>query len=161
MNERLTPQQIEEYRAILDDFKWKEENAVSLSRTCVNPSCKQNGFYFCEECDSCNGHALGYYEKKEYDRFYYRKKSIYQTKYHYENKVRDLSPRLLLTDEEQYRLFSKLMDINEHIISEINSRFNRKRMISVFYIIKKLLEEMGCEKCKQIGLKLSKQTFQS
>ena len=164
-----TPQQIEEYRAILDDFKRKEENAVSLLRTCVNPYCKQNGpsffiesgFYLCEECDSCNGKALGYHDKKEYDRFYYRKKSIYQRKYHYENKVRDLPRRLLLTDEEQYRLFSKLMDINEHIISEIYARFNRKRMITVFYIIKKLLQEMGCEKYHQIGLTLSKQTFQS
>lgn len=169
MKETFTPQQIEEYRAILDDFKRKEENTVSLSRTFVNPSCKQNGpsffiesgFYFCEECDSCNGKALGYYDKKEYDRFYYRKKSIYQRKYHYENKVRDLSRRLLLSDEEQHLLFSKLMDINEHIISEINARFNRKRMISVFYIIKRLLQEMGCEKYHQVGLKLSKQTFQS
>ena len=33
-------------------------------------------------------------------------------------------------------------------------------MISVFYLIKKLLqEEMGCEKYKQIGLMLSKETF--
>ena len=165
MKETFTPQQIEEYKAILDNFKKK--NITTLSRTCVNPSCKQtaffieSGFYFCEECDSCNGKALGYFDKKEYDRFYYRKKSIYQRKYHYENKVRDLSQRLLLSDEEQHLLLVKLMDINEHIISEINTRFNRKRMISVFYIIKKLLEEMGCEKYKQIGLRLSKQTFQS
>ena len=46
MKETFTPQQIEEYRAILDDFKRKEENTVSLSRTCVNPSCKQNGPLF-------------------------------------------------------------------------------------------------------------------
>ena len=113
----------------------------------------------CESCDSPNGHARGYYDMKEYDRFHYRKKSIYQRKYHYENKVKDISKRLALTDDEQYCLYNKLMEIEEKTINEINEHFNRKRMISVFYLIKKLLEEMGCEKYKQIGLKLSKETF--
>ena len=113
----------------------------------------------CESCDSPNGHARGYYDMKEYDRFHYRKKSIYQRKYHYENKVKDISKRLALTDDEQYCLYNKLMEIEEKTIDEINEHFNRKRMISVFYLIKKLLEEMGCEKYKQIGLKISKETF--
>ena len=51
------------------------------------------------------------------------------------------------------------MEIDQETITKINEHFNRKRMISVFYLIKKLLEEMGCEKYHQIGLKLSKQTF--
>ena len=113
----------------------------------------------CESCDSLNGHALGYYDLKEYVRFYYRKKSIYQRKYHYENKVKDISKRLALTDDEQYCLYNKLMEIEEKTINEINEHFNRKRIKSVFYLIKKLLEEMGCEKYKQIGLKLSKEKF--
>ena len=150
----------------------------STHRACVNPDCITNqqggfggiqsphpefyiesGFYMCESCDSPNGHALGYYDMKEYDRFHYRKKSIYQRKYHYENKVKDISKRLALTDDEQYCLYNKLMEIEEKTINEINEHFNRKRMISVFYLIKKLLEEMGCEKYKQIGLELSKETF--
>ena len=110
----------------------------------------------CESCDSLNGHALGYYDLKEYDRFHYRKKSIYQRKYHYENKVKDISKRLALTDDEQYCLYNKLMEIEVKTIDEINKHFNRKRMISVFYLIKKLLKEMGCEKYKQIGLKFLK-----
>ena len=51
------------------------------------------------------------------------------------------------------------MEIDQENITKINEHFNRKRMISVFYLIKKLLEEMSCEKYHQIGLKLSKQTF--
>ena len=149
------------------------EGPSRIYTTCVNPDCITNqqgdqppefyiesGFYMCESCDSLNGHALGYYDLKEYDRFHYRKKSIYQRKYHYENKVKDISKRLALTDDEQYCLYNKLMEIEEKTINEINEHFNRKRMISVFYLIKKLLqEEMGCEKYKQIGLKLSKETF--
>ena len=174
-----TKEQIEEYRKIFLKYKKQLEEPLLKEKkiyiTCVNPDCITNqqesyqqgglnfyiesGFYMCESCDSPNGHARGYNDIKEYDGFHYRKKSIYQRKYHYENKVKDISKRLSLTDDEQYCLYNKLMEIDEETIGEINEHFNRKRMISVFYLIKKLLEEMGCEKYKQIGLKLSKQTF--
>ena len=170
-----TKEQIKEYTEIFLKYKKQLEEPLlkeeRIYTTCVNPDCITNqqpqppefyiesGFYMCESCDSFNGHALGYYDLKEYDRFHYRKKSIYQRKYHYENKVKDISKRLALTDDEQYCLYNKLMEIEEKTINEINEHFNRKRMISVFYLIKKLLEEMGCEKYKQIGLKLSKETF--
>ena len=114
----------------------------------------------CESCDSPNGYASGYYDLKEYDRFHYRKKSIYQRKYHYENKVKDISKRLELTDDEQYCLYKKIMEIEEKNIDKINKHFNRKRMINIFYVVKKLLKEMDCQKYQQIGLKLSKKTFQ-
>ena len=169
---------LEAYNEIMKKYRDHQQggsggcNPPRIYTACVNPDCITNqqqgglnfyiesGFYMCESCDSLNGHALGYYDLKEYDRFHYRKKSIYQRKYHYENKVKDISKRLALTDDEQYCLYNKLMEIEEKTINEINEHFNRKRMISVFYLIKKLLqEEMGCEKYKQIGLKLSKETF--
>ena len=173
-----TKEQIKEYTEIFLKYKKQLEEPLlkeeRIYTTCVNPDCITNqqheppqppefyiesGFYMCESCDSSNGHALGYYDLKEYERFHYRKKSIYQRKYHYENKVKDISKRLALTDDEQYCLYNKLMEIEVKTIDEINKHFNRKRMISVFYLIKKLLKEMGCEKYKQIGLKLSKETF--
>ena len=175
-----TKDQIKEYTEIFLKYKKQLEEPLlkeeRIYTTCVNRDCITNqqqqeeepqppefyiesGFYMCESCDSLNGRALGYYDLKEYDRFHYRKKSIYQRKYHYENKVKDISKRLALTDDEQYCLYNKLMEIEEKTIDEINEHFNRKRMISVFYLIKKLLEEMGCEKYKQIGLKISKETF--
>ena len=171
-------QHLEAYNEIMKKYRDHQQGGLggiqSTHRACVNADCITNqpedqqgglefyiesGFYMCESCDSLNGYALGYYDLKEYDRFHYRKKSIYQRKYHYENKVKDISKRLALTDDEQYCLYNKLMEIEEKTINEINEHFNRKRMISVFYLIKKLLEEMGCEKYKQIGLKLSKETF--
>ena len=97
----------------------------------------------CESCDSSNGHALGYYDMKEYDRFHYRRKSIYQRKYHYENKVKDISERISLTDGEEYCLYSKLMEIDQETITKIKEHFNRKRMISVFYLIKKTSRRNG------------------
>ena len=171
-------QHLEAYNEIMKKYRDHQQGGLggiqSTHRACVNADCITNqqedqqgglefyiesGFYMCESCDSLNGYALGYYDLKEYDRFHYRKKSIYQRKCHYENKVKNISKRLALTDDEQYCLYNKLMEIEEKTINEINEHFNRKRMISVFYLIKKLLEEMGCEKYKKIGLKLSKETF--
>ena len=100
----------------------------------------------CESCDSSNGHALGYYDMKEHDRFHYRRKSIYQRKYHYENKVKDISKRISLTDDEEYckdEEYNKLMEIDQGTITKINEHFNCKRMISVFYLIKKTSRRNG------------------
>ena len=171
-------QHLEAYNEIMKKYRDHQQggsggcNPLRIYTTCVNPDCITNqqesphpefyiesGFYMCESCDSLNGHARGYYDLREYDRFHYRKKSIYQRKYHYENKVKDISKRLALTDDEQYCLYNKLMEIEEKTIDEINEHFNRKRMINVFYLIKKLLKEIGCDKYKLIGLKISKKTF--
>ena len=173
---------IEAYNEIMKKYESRGVLGVSIPpvRKCVNPDCEQeaseqggfggmqsphfyveSGFYFCEKCDSCNGKALGYFDYQERNRFQYRKKSIYQPKYHYENIVKDIGKRLSLSDDEEYLLMTKLKDINEDIINEINAKFKRKRMMSIRYIVKKLLEEMGCKKYQQIGLKLSKETFQN
>ena len=42
----------------------------------------------------------------------------------------------------------------------LNKKFSRKRMLSIFYLIKKILEEMGNEKYKLVYLKISKQTLE-
>ena len=51
------------------------------------------------------------------------------------------------------------MEIDNHIMEILNKKYCRKRMISIFYLIKKLLEEMGCEKSKLVYLKISPQTL--
>ena len=43
----------------------------------------------------------------------------------------------------------------------LNKQFCRKRMINIFYLIKKLLQEMGSEKYELVYLKISKQTFEN
>ena len=52
------------------------------------------------------------------------------------------------------------MEIDQETISKLNKHFNRKKMINIFYLIKKCLEEIGCEKYHQVGLKISKQTLE-
>ena len=53
------------------------------------------------------------------------------------------------------------MSIDNHVMKIINKQFCRKRMINIFYLIKKLLEEMGCEKSSQVYLKISPQNIKN
>ena len=52
------------------------------------------------------------------------------------------------------------MKIDNYAMEILNKKYFRKRMISIFYLIKKLLEEMGCEKYKLIYLRISPQTLE-
>ena len=96
------------------------------------------GFKVCDCCNSQNGHVLGFYDVKDYDRLHFRKKSIYQRKYYYEKKVNQVSKRINLTDEQKYELYNKLMEIDNHVMEILNKKYCRKRMISIFYLIKNL-----------------------
>ena len=51
------------------------------------------------------------------------------------------------------------MEIDNNVMEILNNQYCRKRMISIFYLIKKLLAEMGCEKYKLVYLKISPQTL--
>ena len=159
-------EEIQRYIKILNDYKTstrqEEENNLFRCWNCQSDSFfVGSGYYKCECCGSSNGHSLGYFDLKEYYRFHYRRKSLYQRKYHYENKGKNISKRVSLTDEEGYRLFNRLIEIDQDTISKLNKQFCRKRMISIFHLIKKCLEEMGCEKNNQVYLKISKQTLEN
>ena len=93
-------------------------------------------------------------------RLYYRKKSIYHRKYHYEKKVNEISKKINLNDEEKCELYDKLTKIDNHIMEILNKQYFIKRMININYLTKKILEEMGCEKYKVIRLKISSMTFE-
>ena len=111
------------------------------------------GYKICEECGITNGHVLGYFDPKEYDRLYFRKKSVYQRKYYYEKKIKQIPN---LSGEEESLLYQKLMEIDEKVMKEVNKKFSRKRMINVFYVANRMLEEMGIK--NKISLNISSQT---
>ena len=92
-----TEEQIEKYLEILNNYnnastnqtveedrKVKCWNCQSDGRDCFFVN---SGYSICEDCGVSNGHVLGYYDQKDYDRLHFRKKSIYQRKYHYEKKI--------------------------------------------------------------------------
>ena len=158
-----TEEEIEKYLEILKNYNKQtveDENRKVRCRNCQSDSFfVESGYNICDSCGSTNCHVLGYFDLKEYDRFHFRKKSIYQRKYHYEKKVDQVSKSLHLAEDEKCELYNKLMNIDEHVMEILNIQFCRKRMISIFYLIKKFLEEMANEKSKLGYLKISPQTL--
>ena len=75
--------------------------------------------------------------KEDCDRLYYRKKSIYHRKYHYEKKVNQISKRINLTDEQKCQLYDRLLKIDNLIMEILNKQYFRKRLININYLIKK------------------------
>ena len=160
-----TEEEIKKYLEILNNYNSQPVEEVNVKAKCSNCQNSESfsidsGLKICDECGVENGHVLGFYDVKDYDRLYYRKKSIYHRKYHYEKKVNHISKIINLTDEQKCELYSKLMEINDEVMKILNNKYFRKRMISIEYLIKKLLEEMGCEKYKLISLNNSSQTLE-
>ena len=163
-----TNEQIERYLDILHNYTKKPVEEVDVSRRAKCWNCDNSKCFFihlgCKICDYCgvaNGHVLAFYDVRDYDRLYFRKKSIYQRKYHYEKKVDQVSRRLHLTEDEKCELYNKLMAIDNHVMEILKKKYCRNRMISTFYLIKKFLEEMGCEKYKLVYLKISPKTLEN
>ena len=158
-------EEIKKYLDILHNYTSQPVKEVSEKAQCSNCSNTEfftidSGYKICNECGTANGHVLGFFDVKDCDRLYYRKKSIYHRKYHYEKKVNQISKRINLTDEEKGKLYERLKEINNYIMEILNKKYFRKRMININYLIKKLLEEMGCEKYKLIQIRISPQTLE-
>ena len=150
--------QIKKYLEILHNYTKNNLDEPKMQSQCSNCENSENfaiyqGYKICEECGSTNGHVLGYFDPKEYDRLYFRKKSVYQRKYYYEKKIKQIPN---LTGEEKDELYKKLMEIDEKVMKDVNKKFSRKRMINIFYIINRILEEMGLK--NKIQLNISSQT---
>ena len=157
-------EEIKKYLELLLNYT---NNSIEIVKSkCTNcenrePFSIDHGYKVCEDCGVANGHVLRIYDFKDCDRLYYRKKSIYQRKYYYEKKVNQVSKRINLSDEEKNKLYSELLTIDNDVMEILNEQYNRKRMISIFYLIKKLLEDMGCEKYKLVYLKISPRTLEN
>ena len=167
-----TEEQIKQFLEILHNYTkqtdpslraLEDENRKVKCWNCQNSKCFfiHLGYSICDYCGAANGHVVGYYDVKDYDRLHFRKKSIYQRKHHYKKKVNQVSKRLHLTEDQKYDLYNKLMKIDNNVMEILNNQFCRKRMISIFYLIKKFLEEMGCQKSKLVYLKISDQTMEN
>ena len=158
-----TEEEIKKYLEILNNYNKSMQQFTPKSKCLGCPNSDSftidSGYKICNECGTANGCVLGFYDLKDYDRLYYRKKSVYHRKYHYEKKVNQISRVINLTDEEKCELYDKLLKIDNYIMEILNNQYFRKRMININYLTKKILEEMGCEKYKLIVLKISPDTF--
>ena len=157
--------EIKKYLDILRSYTKSPKNETDRKISCSN--CQKtdfdlvSGFVFCVNCGSQNGRYFDSFDKRDQDRLLFRKKSIYQRKYHYEKKVKQVSKRFKLSEDEKYNLYSKLLEIDNKIMKKLNEQFNRKRSINIVFLIKKILEEMNNPKHSLIELSIGDQTMEN
>ena len=160
----FTENEIKKYLDILRSYT-KTPDKTNRKISCS--SCQEtdfdlvSGFVFCVNCGSQNGRYFDSFDKRDQDRLLFRKKSIYQRKYHFEKKVNQVSQRLNLSEDEKYNLYSKLMEIDNKIMKKLNEQFNRKRSINIVFLIKKILEEMKNPKHSLVELNIGDQTMEN
>ena len=163
-----TEAEIQKYFEIIKKYsKPREEKSSETNRKTKCWCCQETdfeidkGFKICENCGCQNEAVLGYLDKRDQDRLLFRKKSIYQRKYHFEKKINQISQRLNLSEDEKYSLYSKLLEIDNKIMKKLNEQFNRKRSINIVFLIKKILEEMNNPKHSLIELSIGDQTMEN
>ena len=157
-------EEIKKYLNILSNYK-KPIKQFTLKFKCKGCSNTESfssysGYNMCNECGTLNGHILGNIELKDFDRLHYQKKSIYHRKYYFDKKVKNISKLINLTDDQKFELYNRLLKIDNYIMKILNNQYFRKRMININYVIKKILEEMGCENYKNIKFKISTQILE-
>ena len=160
----FTENEIKKYLDILRSYT-KTPDKTNRKISCS--SCQEtdfdlvSGFVFCVNCGSQNGRYFDSFDKRDQDRLLFRKKSFYQRKYHFEKKVNQVSKRLNLSEDEKYDLYSKLLEIDNKVIEELNKQFKRKRTINIVFLIKKILEEMNNPKHSLVELNIGDQTMEN
>lgn len=53
------------------------------------------------------------------------------------------------------------MEIVNHTLEKLNKKLNRKRVISIYFLIRKILQEMGNPNYKKIDFRISFQTLKN
>ena len=152
-------EEIQKYINILDTYK-KSKRKKEIVESHSHKLEPYMGQWMCIKCGVIKEHILGQYDMNDFDRLHYQKKSIYHRKYYFEKKVKNISKLINLTDEEKCELYDKLLILDSSNMKVINDKYFRKRMININYVIKKTLEEMGCEKYKNIEFKISPQILE-
>ena len=125
-------EETEKYLEILEESRGGLGGQGPPTNCCRDPQfIIWSRYRLCENCSTTSGHVLGYFDTKEYDRFHFQKKSVYQPKYYYEKKVNQISNKINLSDEEKSLVYDKLIKIDEKIKQKLNEEFGRKRLINI------------------------------
>ena len=114
---------------------------------------KDKGTLYCNKCF----YSLGRVFIKDFtskDHHYFQKKSIYKREYHYQNKIEEITKKF----EVYYKLRLDLQKIDK-VLVKINEKYERKRLINITYLIKRILGEYDKSEADKIQLNLSEKTL--
>ena len=94
------------------------------------------------------------------DRVYFQSKSIYKREYHFQNMIDEISKKFdsEIMPEINNRLWLKFKKI-DHVIEKMNEKSERKRMINISYLIKRVLGEYDKTEADKIQLNISEKTL--
>ena len=144
----------------LEEFDEKpQDNIVKYIPRCENQDIiNDNNELVCQKC----GIVQGYETVREYVNFYdnkhkLKRKSHYCRKYHINNTILDIKQeyKINISCDQKCKIDKVFTEIGK-IISEVNG--TRKRMISIYFILRKVLSMMNLSFDK-IPISKSKQTL--
>ena len=147
------------YSPILENIPLKTPEKVSCENCGNTHFFKDHGFRYCNKCF----HSIGRVFIKDFtsrDRCHFQKKSVYKRTYHYQNKLEEIRQKygLDLRPEVHLKLRSDLEKIDK-ALNKINEKYERKRLINITYLIKRILGEYDKNEADKIQLKLSDKTL--
>ena len=146
----------------LEDSDEKPQDRLAKYDLCCDCQdiINDNGMIVCRSC----GIVQGYETAREYVNFYenihrMRRKSVYHRKYHINNILMDISTKhnITFSVEQKNKIMRIFSEIGE-ILPQINGE--RKRMISLYFILRQVLRMMGLP-FNEIPISKSKKTLAS
>ena len=147
------------YSPILENIPLKTPEKLSCENCGNTYFFKDHGFRYCNKCFHSNGRVF-IKDFTSQDRCHFQKKSVYKRSYHYQNKLEEIKRKndLELKHEVYLKLRSDLEKIDKAII-KINEKYERKRLINISYLIKRILSDLDTREADKIQLKLSNKTL--
>ena len=143
------------YTPILENIPLTTPKKVSC-KFCGNTHFfKDHGFRFCNKCF----HSIGRVFIKDFtfrDRCHFQKKSVYKRSYYCQNKLDEIRQKydLDIKPEVYFKLKSDLKKIDK-VLNKIYIKYDRKRLINISYLIKRILGEYDKNEADKIELKIS------
>ena len=147
------------YAPILENIPLKIPEKLSCENCGNTYFFKDHGFRYCNKCF----YSIGRVFIKDFtskDRCHFQKKSVYKRTYHYQNKLQEIKIKydLDLRPEVHLKLRSDLEKIDMKL-KKINDQYERKRLINISYLIKRILSNYDKNEADKIQLKLSDKTL--
>ena len=147
------------YTPILENVPLKKTKRISCENCGNKHFFKDQGFRFCNKCFVSIGRVF----IKDYttkDRCHFQKKSVYNRSYHIQNRLDEIRKKyhLNIIPEVYFKLKTDLEKLDRKM-NKINLKHERKRMINISYIIKKILEKYDKHEADKIELNISDDTL--
>ena len=146
------------YTPIRNSIPLKKPKKISCENCGNKHFFKDNGLRFCNKCFISIGRVfIKDYTSK--DRCHFQKKSIYNRSYHIQNRLDEITQKydLDIKPEVYFKLKADLENLDRKI-NKINQEHERKRMINISYVIKKILKKYDKQEAKKIKLNIADDT---